>query len=111
MFALLTHTTMTVFLTVCVSLLVLALVVRFFKYFAALYVLLACACISGVPIAFFDLELGVSVFLWSALGCAALFFGTVLAGAVSALFAGFFLGPIAGALAAFKLAGFKLPKF
>lgn len=99
---------MTVFLTVSVSLLVLALVVRFFKYFAALYVLLACACISGIPMAFFDLDLGVSVFLWSALGCAVLFFGTVLAGAVSALFAGFLLGPVAGAFAAFKIASFKM---
>lgn len=95
---------MTVFAVLLSSVLFLFLLVRFFKYLAALYVLLASLCLLGVPVALFDLDLGITMVLWSALGCAVLFFGTVIAAFVTAVFA----VPVGGVVTAFKIASFKM---
>lgn len=99
---------MTTLLVFLAAILVLALIIKFAKYLIAVYILLASICILGFPIAFFDLDLGIAIILWSALACAVLFFTACIAGILSGIFTVFVIAPLAGIWLSVKLALFKM---
>lgn len=99
---------MTTLLIVLASLLLVFLLYRFLKYVFVVYTVLACLFVLGIPVAFFDLELGVNLCLWSALGCAIVFFVSCAAVFVSGIFTLLVVAPLVGIWASVKLWRFEL---
>lgn len=76
------------------SLAFLFLIVRFIRYVFPLYVMLCAALLLSFPLMVFDPHMGSMVFAWSLAIILVLFLATLLAGAVTGVFALFVALPI-----------------